>query len=61
MGTYLQLLPPPPDYWYISFVFLVVPGPLHEIAASAFSRSPLGRADTFTFQYIPSTPRIVYV
>ena len=50
--------PPPPDYWYISFFFLVGPDPLHEIAVTAFSRSPLGCADTFSFQYLPSTPRI---
>ena len=49
--------PPPLDYLFISF-FLVGPGPLHEIAFSAFSRSPLGRANTFSFQYLPSTPRI---
>ena len=36
----------------------VGPGPLHEIAFSAFSRSPLGRANIFSFQYLPSTPRI---
>ena len=40
------------------FFSLVGPGPLHEIAVSAFSRSPLGRANTFSFQYLPSTPRI---
>ena len=38
--------------------FLVGPGPLHEIAVSAFSRSPFGRADTFSFQHLPSTPHI---
>ena len=38
--------------------YLVGPGPPHEIAVSAFSRSPLGRADTFSFQYIPSNPYI---
>ena len=42
----------------VNILFLVGPGPLHEIAVSAFSRSPLGRADTFSFQYLPSTPRI---
>ena len=31
---------------------------LHEIAVSAFPRSPLGRADTFSFQYLPQTPCI---
>ena len=54
-GTYFL---PPPDYCFISFFFLVGPGPLHEIAVSAFSRSPLGRADTFSYQHLPSTPRI---
>ena len=28
--------PPPLDFWYISFFCLVGPGPLHEIAISAF-------------------------
>ena len=49
---------PPPDYWYISFFFVVGPGPLREIAVSDFSLSPLGRADTFSFQHLPPTPRI---
>ena len=44
----------------ISLSFLVGPGPLHEIAVSAFSRSPFRRADTFSFQYLPSTPRIYF-
>ena len=39
-------------------LLLVGPGPLHDIAVSAFSRSPLGRADTFLFQFLLSTPRI---
>ena len=43
---------------YISFFFLVGPGPVHEIDVLAFSSSPLGRADTFSFQYLQSTPRI---
>ena len=37
------LFPPPPDYWHTSFFFLVGLGPLHEIAVSAFSRSPFGK------------------
>ena len=37
-GTYLYSRPPPPGYWYrpISLLFLVGPGPLHEIAVSDF-------------------------
>ena len=31
MGTYLWPRLPPPDYWYISFFFLLGPGPLDEI------------------------------
>ena len=31
-----------------SFFFLAGPGPLHEITVSAFSRSPLGRTNTFS-------------
>ena len=37
---------------------LVGPGPLHKIAVSAFSRSPSGRADTFSFQYLPQPPHV---
>ena len=43
-------------YWYTSFFFLGGPGPLHEIAVSAFSRNPLGRAFTFSFQSFQLTP-----
>ena len=50
--------PPPLDYWYISFFFLVGPGPLHEIAVSAFSCSPLGRANTFSFHICLQPPYI---
>ena len=50
--------PATPDYWCVSLFFLVGPGPVHEIAVSAFSRSPLGRANTFSFQYLSSTPCI---
>ena len=52
------LFPPPsPDYWHASFFFLAGPGPLHEIAVSAFSRSPLGRANTFSFLFLLLPPR----
>ena len=47
-------LPPPINYWHTYFFFLTGPGPLHEIAGSAFSRSPLGRANTLSFQPLPS-------
>ena len=49
-------LPPPLDFWYTSFFFLAGPCPLHEIAVSAFSRSPLGRANTFSFLFLLLTP-----
>ena len=42
------------------YLFLLSGGsrPLHEIAVSAVSRSPLCRADRYvSFQYLPSTPR----
>ena len=55
----MQLLPPSLDYWYpsTSFFFLAGPGPLHEIAVSAaFSRSPLGRANTFLFLLLLLAP-----
>ena len=55
-GTSVHLLPPPLEYWYTSFSFLAGPGPIHEIAVSAFSRSPLGRAHTFSFLLLPVTP-----
>ena len=42
-------LPPPFDYWYTSFFFLAGPGLPYEITVSAFSRSPLGRVNTFLF------------
>ena len=38
--------------------FLVGPGLLHKMAVSSFSCIPSGRADTFSLQYLPSTPRI---
>ena len=58
-GTSVHLLPPPLDYCYTSFFFRAGPGPPHKITASGFSRSPLGRANTFSFLYISSlTPRM---
>ena len=39
-------------------LFLAGPGHLHEIAASVFSRSPLGRANTFSFLFLGSIPRL---
>ena len=56
-GTSVLIPPLPPDYWHTSFIFLAGPGPLHEIAVSAFSRSPLGRANTFSFLFLLLTPR----
>ena len=47
------LLPPPPGYWYTTCFLPAGPGPLHKTAASAFSRSPLGRANTFFCFPIP--------
>ena len=41
-GTYVHPRPPP-DYCFVSFFFLVGPGPILEIPVSAFLRSPLGR------------------
>ena len=40
---------------YLSF--LAGPNPLHEIAVSALSRKPLGRANTFSFLVLLLTPR----
>ena len=48
-GTYLKPRPPP-DYWNIFFCWIVRPSPLHKTEASDFSPSPLGRADTSSFQ-----------
>ena len=53
----MHLPPPPVRYWYTSFFFLAGPGPRHEIAVSAFWRSPLGRANTFSFLFLILTPR----
>ena len=52
----VHLLSPSPDYWYTSFFFLPGLGPLHEIAVSAFSRCPLGRANAFSLTPIILTP-----
>ena len=54
----LHLLPPPPGFWYTPFFFLAGPSSLHEIAVSAFQRSPLGRANTFSFLPLRVTPRM---
>lgn len=43
---------PPSDYWYTFFFFLSSPGPLHEIAVSAFSHRPLGLVYSFFFLLI---------
>ena len=48
--TSVHRLPPPPDYRYASLFFLAGPVPIHEIAVSAFSSSPLGRVNTSSFQ-----------
>ena len=57
-GASVHLPPPPPtDRWVTSFFFLTGRGPLHEMAFSAFSRSLLGRTNTFSSQFL-LTPRI---
>ena len=54
----MHLLPPPPGYytplffWQVQVIYQV-----HEVAVLAFSRSPLGRANTFSFIILLSTPR----
>ena len=48
-GTPMHLLSPLADYWNTSLFFLSKTGPLHEIAASASSRSPLYSEGTFSF------------
>ena len=53
----MHLLPPLPDYSHTSFFLPVGSLPLHEIEVSAFSRSPLGRANTFSFLLLLLTPR----
>ena len=40
----------------ITLLVFVGPGPLHEIAFSAFSRSPLGRAERFHSYIFPQLP-----
>ena len=57
-GTSMHLFPPPPGYWYTAFFFLACPSHLHESTASAFTRSPLGLANTFSFIFLASIPRI---
>ena len=57
-GTSVHLCPPPLSYWYASFLFLAGPGHLNEIAVSAFSRSPLGDANAFSFLALRLIPRI---
>ena len=49
--TSVHLLPPPPGYWYTStsVFFLAGSSHPHGIAASAFSRSTMGRANAFSF------------
>ena len=41
----------------VHLLFLAGPGPLHEIALSEISRSPMGRANTFSFQLLLLAPR----
>ena len=53
----MHLLPSTTGIPGASFFFLAGPGPLHEIAVSAFSRSPLGRENTFSFLFLLLTPR----
>ena len=60
-GTSVRLHPPP-GYWYTSFFFMQAgPGSLHELAVSAFSRSPLGRANTLSFLIPSLNPPCVYL
>ena len=54
----LMLLPPPGYYWYTSFFFLAVPDHFRKIAVSTFSRSPSGRANTFSFLRLRLNPRM---
>ena len=56
-GTSVHLLPPLPGYSYASF-FLTGPGPPHEIAVSAFSRSILGGGNMYLSLSLLLTPRI---
>ena len=57
MRTYFRLLPAT-GIPGTSFFFLAGPGHLHESAVQALSRSPLGRANTFSLLFLPSTPLI---
>ena len=54
----MHLLPPPPGYCYASFFVLAGPGHLHEIAVSAFTRSPLGRANKYSMLSLRLIPRM---
>ena len=49
---------PPPDYWYTSCLLSGRSSPPTRIAVSAFSRSPLGRVDAFSFQPLVLTSRM---
>lgn len=49
VGTSVHILPPPCHWRCALFVFVTGPGPSCEVAVSMFSRSPLGRANTFSF------------
>ena len=51
----MHVLLPTTGILRISLSFVVDPGPLHEIAVSAFLRSPFGRADTISFLNLPSS------
>ena len=56
----MHLLPPPLDYWYTSYLFLLSSRsrfPTRNRSFSAFSRSPVDRADTFPFLSLLLTPR----
>ena len=56
MCFYFLLVPatgiPLSSFWHIQVTYLL------ESAVSTFSRSPSGRADTFSFLFLPSIPRI---
>ena len=41
-NIYVHRRPPPLDYWYICFFFLLGPGPLHKNEGSAISCGPSG-------------------
>ena len=52
------LLLPPIRTSVCLFFFLAGSGPLHEIPVSAFSRSQLGRVNTFSFRFLLLIPRM---